>query len=76
MARVRQPSKPAKGVSNPPVIALANFAKDESGALTPMSFRVPEEFHREFKIYAAQHGMSMVDLLQESFRWLRDKRGR
>ena len=40
-----------------------------------MNFRVPEEFHREFKLYAVQHGISMVDLLQESFRVLKEKRG-
>ena len=40
-----------------------------------MNFRVPETFHREFKLYAVQHGISMVDLLQESFRLLRETRG-
>jgi hypothetical protein len=41
---------------------------DNPEALTPLNFRVPARFHREFKLYAVQHGMSMVDLLQESFR--------
>lgn len=40
-----------------------------------MNFKVPESFHREFKLYAVQHGMSMVDLLQESFAVLRKQRG-
>jgi hypothetical protein len=75
MARVTRPSKPAKGASNPPVIALANIEVRASAALTPMNFRVPETFHREFKLYAVQHGMSMVDLLQESFRLLKAQRG-
>jgi hypothetical protein len=40
-----------------------------------MNFKVPESFHREFKLYAVQHGMSMVELLQESFAVLRKQRG-
>ena len=40
-----------------------------------MNFRVPAQFHREFKIYAVQHGMSMVDLLQASFAVFRKQRG-
>ena len=36
-------------------------------SLTPLNFRVPEDFHREFKTYAAQHGKKMVEVLQEAF---------
>jgi len=35
--------------------------------LTPLNFRVPPQFHREFKLYAVEHDMSMVQLLQEAF---------
>lgn len=56
------------------VIPLANL--DQPDVLTPMNFRVSAQFHREFKLYAVQHGMSMVDLLQESFRVLKEKRAR
>jgi len=38
-----------------------------------MNPRVPKTFHQEFKLYAVQHGMSMVDLLQESFRLMKDR---
>ncbi len=75
MAKVRPPTKPAKRESNQPLIALASLDQDEPVALTPMNFRVPESFHREFKLYAVQHGMSMVDLLQDSFRLLKAQRG-
>ena len=57
-----------------PVITLANLDKPDSAELTPLNFRVSEAFHREFKMYAAQHGSSMVDLLQESFRVLKEVR--
>lgn len=40
-----------------------------------MNFRVPPRFHREFKLYAVQHGMTMVDLLQESFKVLKKTKG-
>ena len=74
MAKVPPPKKSLKGIPPLPVITVANLDRPESTALTPMNLRVPEQFHREFKLYAVQHGMSMVDLLQEAFRILKDKR--
>jgi|HubBroStandDraft_6_1064221.scaffolds.fasta_scaffold66852_2 hypothetical protein len=41
---------------------------------TAAFFRVPAAFHREFKLYAVQNGLTMVDLLQESFRAFQQKR--
>jgi len=61
-----------KAAVQPAVIALANL--DQPDALTPMNFRVSQQFHREFKLYAVQHGMSMVALLQESFRLMKERR--
>ena len=58
----------------PSVITLPNLG--EPGGLTPMNFKVSAQFHREFKLYAVQHGISMVDLLQESFRLLKEQRAR
>ena len=58
------------------VISIPTLDKQGAAALTPMNFRVPESFHREFKLYAVQHGMSMVDLLQKSFRLMKEKRAR
>lgn len=75
MAKV-PPRKSAARPLSQPIIALANFDKPESAAVTPMHFRVSEEFHREFKLYAVQNGMSMVDLLQASFRQFRDCRAK
>jgi hypothetical protein len=39
----------------------------------PLNFKVPAEFRREFKTYAAQHDLSLSKLLQESFRVLKEK---
>lgn len=48
----------------------------EAGALTPLNFKVPDEFHRDFKMFAAQHGKKMVELLQEAFILVKEKYGR
>jgi hypothetical protein len=33
----------------------------------PMNFNVDPEFKREFKVYAASRGVSMIHLLKEGF---------
>jgi hypothetical protein len=33
----------------------------------PLNFRVPTVFRREFKTYAAQHDLKLVELLQLAF---------
>lgn len=70
------PPKPSRKGPPPPLEStVGNLDKAAPTELTPMNFRVPAEFHREFKVYAAAHGMSMVDLLQEGFRLLKQHRG-
>ena len=76
MAKVPPPKKSLKGIPPLPVITVANLDRPESTALTAMNFKVPEEFHREFKLYAVQHGMTMGDLLRESFSLLKKQSGR
>jgi len=46
----------------------------DSNSLTPLNFKVSAEFHREFKTYAAQRGVSMLELLQEGFRLVKERR--
>ena len=53
----------------------ASHDSSEVAALTPLNFKVPHEFHREFKTFAAQHGKKMVEVLQEAFASLKDKYG-
>ena len=76
MAKALPPRKSVKGLPAAPVITFKTVDNRELPVLTPMNFKVPADFHREFKLYAVQHGISMVDLLQESFRLLKDKRAR
>ncbi len=38
-----------------------------------LNFKVPPEFHREFKTFAASHDISMTALLIEAFNILREQ---
>jgi len=73
MSKAPTRKKTEKVTPSPSVITLANL--DQPDAVTPMNFRVSAQFHREFKLYAVQNGVSMVDLLQEAFAVLRKQRG-
>lgn len=59
----------------PPRAAAESHDSTESAILSPLNFKVPHEFHREFKTFAAQHGKKMVEVLQEAFASLKDKYG-
>ena len=67
-------SRKKKADAQTSVISLPMVNRQGTAGLTPMNFRVSTQFHREFKLYAVQHGMSMVDLLQESFRLMKERR--
>jgi hypothetical protein len=41
--------------------------KADLNKATPLNFKVPEDFRREFKTYAAQHNKKLNQLLYESF---------
>jgi len=56
-------------------MTVGNLEKTEPGSLKPLNFKVPADFHRDFKVYASQQGISMLDLLQEGFKVLREHRG-
>ncbi len=47
----------------------------ELTGLTPLNFKVPHEFHRDFKTFSAQHSKKMVEVLQEAFALLKEKYG-
>jgi hypothetical protein len=64
------------GIAPSPAKAAGLLARSESAALTPLNFKVPHEFHRDFKTFAAQHSKKMVEVLQEAFALLKEKNGR
>jgi hypothetical protein len=76
MANVPPPAKKSrKGLPPPVQSTVGNLEKSEPGTLKPLNFKVPAEFHREFKVYASQQGISMLDLLQEGYKAIREQRG-
>lgn len=58
MAKIAKP-KGTKG--------QASQTLSQNGELIGLNFKIEPEFRREFKTYAAEHDLSMVDLLKESF---------
>jgi hypothetical protein len=74
MAKVPAP-KSRKGHPPPVETTVGNLQKSEPGSLKPLNFKVPAEFHREFKIYATVQGTTMLDILQEGFKLVRERRG-
>ena len=64
-----------KGAAPSPVAVVHNLKKPESGDLKPLNFKVDPEFHRQFKSYAASHGISMLELLHEAFALVKEHRG-
>jgi len=72
MAKIPPPAR--KG--DPPAMqeTLGNLDTPRAGILVPLNFKVPDAFRREYKIFAAQHRMNMVDALLESFELLKRER--
>ena len=73
----KQSSSRAMKKHSAPNHAGATATVDDSGAssLTTLNFKVSQEFHREFKTFAAQHSKKMVEVLQEAFALLKDANG-
>lgn len=46
---------------------------ETSSQATPLNFKVPADFRREFKTYAAQHNKKLNQLLYEAFAALKAK---
>lgn len=61
-----------KGSAGPTKAIPQRDAVEE--ALQPMNFKVPSSFHREFKLYAAEHSMKMNQVLFEAFEALKKHR--
>jgi hypothetical protein len=75
MAQISPPRRSKKGAPPPIEKTIGNLEKPEPASLKPLNFKVPAAFHREFKSYAVQHGMSMLDLLREGFQAVKEQRG-
>jgi hypothetical protein len=58
------------------VAVVDNLKQPQAGDLKPLNFKVDPAFHREFKTYAATHGISMLELLREGFDLVKQNRGK
>ena len=68
--KIDPPENKKSKLGTPPQIGepkIANLNKHPSCKLVPMNFYVPADFKREYKIYAAEQDMNMVDVLKSSF---------
>ncbi|MBV5309589.1 hypothetical protein [Chromatium okenii] len=72
-----KPPPPSNKTSVPsPVAVVDNLKQPQAGDLKPLNFKVDPAFHREFKTYAATHGISMLELLREGFDLVKQNRGK
>lgn len=67
------PARKTKGEPPPHSKPSQNLTKNVPDKLRPLNFRVPAAFHKEFKLYAANHEISMLDLLQKAFESYKEK---
>lgn len=75
MAVIKKPAgRGTKGAPPAELQASQNLSKSEDYELRPLNFKVPAEFKRDFKSYATQLDISMVDLLQKCFDFYRENK--
>ncbi|HFA48687.1 MAG TPA: hypothetical protein ENJ95_06700 [Bacteroidetes bacterium] len=67
MAKIKKPSSNRKGAPPPEFEASTNLDRKPDKVLRPLNFKVSAEFKREFKSYATNLDISMVQLLQDCF---------
>ena len=64
MAKIAKP----KGTKGQPAEEASHaLSAGDVGELIGLNFKIEPEFRREFKTYAAERNLSMVNLLKESF---------
>lgn len=65
---------PATRKTRPAPVADGPVRNHEQDALAALNFKVARDFRREFKTFASQHDMKMVELLQEGFKLVKKHR--
>ena len=56
-----------KGEPPAPTNTIGNLDRPETEELVSLNFRVPKQFRRDFKIFAAQNDRDGIDALKEVF---------
>lgn len=72
MAKVPKPKGAGKGTPPPLTKTVNNLERPEPTGQAPLNFKVPEDFKREFKTYAAARGISMTKLLINGFELVKE----
>jgi hypothetical protein len=67
MAAIKKPVRTTKGAPPAEVESSLNLTRSEDFELVPLNFKVSADFKREFKTFAAQRDISMLELLIRSF---------
>ncbi len=68
MAKIAKPNSAKRRKGSPPKeeSASRNLTKPTNDELKPLNFKIPASFKKEFKQYALDHDITMVELLQKS----------
>ena len=66
--------KPPKGTKGEPV-QEPSATLTRSDELVALNFKVSPDFRREFRTYASERDISMVELLKDAYREYREKHG-
>ena len=77
MTGIKIPAAPKKPREAPPLLEETpqNLEKPPPLATETLNFKVTAEFKREFKVYAAAHDITMIQLLEEGYRLYKQKHG-
>ncbi len=70
MTDIKKPPRKKKVNRTPPQLeepTPQNLKKPSKSELVNMNLSVSAEFRREYKTYAADHDMTMTEILQKSF---------
>lgn len=69
MAKIAKANSAKRRKGSPPKeeAASRNLTKPTNEELKPLNFKVAANFKKEFKQYAFDHDITMVDLLQKAF---------
>lgn len=69
------PKKNSKGEPPESDQTRSNLQKPEPGEIVNLNFKVSEEFRKDFKIAAVQHGMTQLEFIEELFRFWSERNG-
>ena len=75
MAKIQKPNSAKKRKGTPPKEQemSRNLDKPTNQELKPLNFKISADFKKEFKQYAFDHDITMVQLLIKSFEYYKSK---